>query len=210
MKIIPDILANNTEQYVSAMRIARQLTDRFHVDIIDGIYVDNKTIQPSDIQKQVDNKLDVHLMVADPIYYAKQSIALNPHTVIIQYETEGKVVEALDIIIKNGFRAGLSINPGTLVSDVEKIITQIDHLQIMGYEAGFSGPKLKKEVLVKAEQAKKIKPNIEVGLDGGVTDTNISAIAKAGFDSVDVNSYLFDNKELEPISAYSNLLEKNP
>ncbi len=208
MKIIPDILATTIEDYQSSMRIARQLTDRFHIDIIDGIYVDNKTIQPKDIQKQVDNKLDIHLMVEDPVFFARESISLNPYTVIIQYETKGKVKDALELVRKNGFRPGLSINPGTTIEEIQPLIPLINHLQIMGYEAGFAGATMKRSVLSKAQDASQLKPGLEIGLDGGVNSTNISAIAKAGFDTVDVNTFLFNNPELEPISAYSQLLEK--
>lgn len=208
MKIIPDILAKNLSDYQFSMRTARQLTNRFHIDIIDGLYVDNKTIQPKEIQKQVDNKLDIHLMVEDPLYYARESISLNPYTVIIQYETKGKVKEALELISKNGFRAGLSINPDTSVSDIQNLLPIIDHLQVMGYEAGFAGAKFKRSVLSKAKEANELKPELEIGLDGGVNVTNIAAIKNAGFDTVDVNSFIFNNEEFEPITAYSMLMEK--
>lgn len=208
MKIIPDILANNIDDYVASMRIARQLTDRFHIDIIDGVFVDNKTIQPRDIQKQIDNKLDVHLMVEDPLYYARESIALNPYTVIVQYESKGKVKDALELIKKNGFRAGLSINPETSVESIKNYLSLLDHLQVMGYRAGFAGAKLQRSVLAKAEEVRKINPNIELGLDGGVNLSNVLSIKKSGFDTADVNSFLFNNQEHEPISAYSQLLEK--
>ncbi len=208
MKIIPDILAKTTDEYRKNLRAARQLTDRFHIDIIDGKYVDNLTIQPRDIQKQIDNKMDMHLMVEDPVWYARECVKLNPHIIIVQFESPGDVMAALELTMKNGFRAGLSINPSTSIDDIKKYLNVISHLQIMGYQAGFAGTKLDKAVLSKPKEVREIRPDLEIGLDGGVSDKTISAIVKAQFDTIDVNSFLFNNPELDSLSAYSFLMEK--
>ncbi len=208
MKIIPDILAKTTDEYRKNLRAARQLTDRFHIDIIDGKYVDNITIQPRDIQKQIDNKMDMHLMVEDPVWYARECVKLNPHIIIVQFESPGDVMAALELTMKNGFRAGLSINPSTSIEDIKKYLDVISHLQIMGYQAGFAGTKLDKSVLSKPKEVREIRPDLEIGLDGGVSDKTISAIVKAQFDTIDVNSFLFNNPELDSLSAYSFLMEK--
>ena len=208
MKIIPDILAKTIEEYHRNLRAARQLTDRFHIDIIDGVYVDNATIGPRDIQKQIDNKMDMHLMVEDPVWYARECIKLNPHIVIVQFESPGDVGAALELTVKNGFRAGLSINPDTSIDDIKEFLPIIKHLQIMGYNAGFAGTKLVRSVLEKPAQVRAIRPDLEIGLDGGVNDKTIGVIAKAEFDTITSNSFLFDNPELDTMSAYSLLLEK--
>jgi len=207
MKIVPAILVTELSIYSTVLRAARQLTNRFHIDIIDGKYVENMTVQPCDIQKQIDNKMDMHLMVNDPLWYARECISLNPYTVILQYESEGDADGAIELVKKNGFRAGLSINPDTPVSVLKDYSTRIDYVQVMGYPAGFAGQKLQKEVLEKPHQIRDLRADIEVGLDGGVNDKNIKAVVKAEFDIINVNSFLFDNIEQSPMSAYSNLLE---
>ena len=207
-KIVPALLVSTVEEYNSTLRKARQLTNRFHIDIIDGNFVDNKTIMPRDIVKQVDNKMDMHLMVSDPLWYARECISLNPHIVIVQYESEGDVVGALELISKNGFRAGLSINPTTTVESIKKLLPIVSYVQIMGYSAGFAGSKFERSVLEKPAQIRAIVPGMEIGLDGGVNDKTISAISKAEFDVINVNSFLFDNPNMDTLSAYSVLMEK--
>ncbi|MBA3679051.1 hypothetical protein H0W80_02580 [Candidatus Saccharibacteria bacterium] len=207
-KIVPALLVKTVEEYNATLRKARQLTNRFHIDIIDGKYVDNLTIMPRDIQKQVDNKMDMHLMVEDPVWFARECISLNPHIVIIQYESPGDVVAALELVVKSGFRAGLAINPETSVDMIKKLMPIISYVQIMGYPAGFAGTKFERSVLEKPAQVRAINPAIEVGLDGGVNGKTITGIAKAEFDVINVNSFLFDNPELDTLSAYSLLLEK--
>lgn len=208
MKLVPAILAKTTEQYRSTLSQARKLTDRFHIDIIDGKYVDNMTVQPRDIQKQIDNKMDMHLMVEDPLWYAQQCVKLNPHIVIVQLESSGDIRKALEFVVKNGFRSGISFNPSSSLEDIEPYLDIISHVQVMGYEAGFAGHKLNRQVLKMPEEIRKLKHGIEIGIDGGVNINTISAIAKAQFDVINVNSFIFDHEELDPLSAYSALLEK--
>ncbi len=207
-KIVPALLVSSIEEYNATLRKARQLTNRFHIDIIDGKFVDNQTVMPHDIQKQVDNKMDMHLMVEDPLWFARECISLNPHIVIVQYESSGDVVGALELISKSGFRAGISINPETSVDMIKHLLPLLSYVQIMGYQAGFAGTKFERSVLDKPGLIRAIVPGMEIGLDGGVNDKTIGAIAKAEFDVINVNSFLFDNPDLDTLSAYSLLMEK--
>ncbi|HMT39985.1 MAG TPA: hypothetical protein PJ993_03645 [Candidatus Saccharibacteria bacterium] len=208
MKLVPAILAKSTEEYRSTLAQARKLTDRFHIDIIDGKFVDNLTVQPRDLQKQADNKMDMHLMVEDLIWYAQQCVKLNPHIVIVQLESSGDKRKALEFVVKNGFRAGISLNPSSPIDDIKPYLDIVSHIQVMGYESGFAGQKLNRQVLKLPEEIRKLKHDVEIGIDGGVNLNTIGSITKAQFDVINVNSFIFNHEELDPISAYSALLEK--
>jgi ribulose-phosphate 3-epimerase len=209
VKIVPAILTNSVEELSAQLRIARQLTDRVQIDIIDGEYADNRTIQPGDIPKPVDAKLDLHLMVNDVATYISQSISLNPYTIIFQYDamrTQKDTMAAIDQIHSAGFRVGISLNPDIEVERIKKFIPNIDHVLVMGYPAGFAGQKFDRSVLGKVAQVRAISHHIEVGIDGGVNHNTVKLIAKAEFDVVNINTYLFHNPEADPLSVYSELL----
>ena len=165
-------------------------------------------MQPRDIQKQIDNKMDMHLMVEDPFWYAQQCVKLNPHIVIVQLESSGDIRKALEFVVKNGFRSGISFNPSSSIEDLKPYLDIISHVQVMGYEAGFAGQKLNRQVLKLPEEIRRLKHGIEIGIDGGVNINTISSIVKAQFDVINVNSFIFNHEELDPLSAYSALLEK--
>ncbi len=210
VKIVPAILTDSVEELNSQLRIARQLTDRVQIDIIDGEYVENTTIKPSDIQKPIDSKLDLHLMVNDVSSYINQCIALNPYTIIFQFDAlklQRDILAAIDAIKSAGFRAGLAINPEVEISMVEKYLPKIDHILIMGYPAGFTGQKFQRSVIDKVAEARAIQADIEVGIDGGVNHQTLKAVASGDFDVVNVNTYLFHNPESDPLTVYSQLME---
>lgn len=204
-KITPAILVSSKEEYDKKLAIVRQLTGRFQLDIVDGEFADNRTVDPSQISRPNDLKMDVQLMVARPSEYLPRTLALRPHLVIIEFECQENLEPLLAQIKQAGSKAGLAIAPKTTVAEIENLFPTIDHLLIMGVEPGFSGQKLIPEVLEKASQARKIRPELEIGLDGGVSADNLSKIATADFDVISVNTYLFAVDD--PASRYSELME---
>ncbi|MBP9827299.1 hypothetical protein KBC99_02355, partial [Candidatus Saccharibacteria bacterium] len=84
-KIIPAILETNVSAYRHKIAQIRQLTDRVQLDVIDGDLIDNRTLQPKEIEPPSGLKLDIHLMVKHPLDYISQCVRLRPYTIIIQY-----------------------------------------------------------------------------------------------------------------------------
>lgn len=203
-KVVPAILATEILDYRHKANMIRQLTDRFQLDIIDGEFVENRTIQPTDIAPPSGLKLDVHLMVKRPLEYISQVVKLRPYTIIVQYEADAGVAEAIDKIVANGLRAGVALNPDTPASVVEPLLPKLSHVLIMSYPAGFAGQKLQPRVFSKVAELREMKSELEIGLDGGVEESTLSKIAKARFDVVNVNSYLFGAQS--PLTRYHELI----
>ncbi len=210
VKIVPAILTDSVDELNAQLRIARQLTDRVQIDIIDGEYVENTTIKPTDIHKPIDAKIDIHLMVNDAPGYIAQCLGLNPYTIIFQFDAmklQRDIFSAIEQIKSAGFRAGIAVNPDIEVEKIHKYIPKIDHVLIMGYPAGFTGQKFQRSVIDKVAQVRSIRPDIEVGIDGGVNHQSLKIVAQGDFDVVNVNTYLFHNPESDPLTVYSQLME---
>ena len=203
-KIVPAVLVDSKEEYLKKIAIIRQLTNRFQLDIIDGQYVDNRTIQLSDISRPTDLNMDVHLMVNDPKQFVEQAILLHANNIIIQIECCENIMPLLERIKKSGLRAGIAINPETDLKVLKPYAEIIDHVLIMGYPAGFAGQKLNPIVFDRLKDAREMLPAAEIGLDGGVSASNAKKVLQAGFDVVNINTLIFDNPD--PLSAYSELL----
>lgn len=204
-KIVPAILAKTKEEYVSKLSVVRQLTNRFQLDIIDGEFVDNKTIGLDEVSRLIELRMDVHLMVNNPLEYAKKAITLNVNNIIIQAECGQDLSETLQTIKSAGLNAGVAINPDTELSEIKKYTELLDHVLIMGYEAGFAGQKLKLETLKRSVEAREMFPNCEIGLDGGINFNNAKKALNSGYDVVNVNSAIFGSED--PLDSYSKLLE---
>ncbi len=203
-KIVPAILAKSKEEYQARLTTVRQLTDRFQVDIIDGEFVDNRTIGLDEVGRMTELKMDIHLMVAEPKSFVEKAITLNPNLIIIQYECGQDITPHIERIKKSGLQAGVALNPDTKLSKLKPLKDLLDHLLLMAYPAGFAGQKFQPEVLDKLVEARKLYPSVEIGLDGGVTDKNAKKILQSGFDTVNINSALFEAEDT--LNRYSEFL----
>ena len=85
-KIVPAVLVKTRLEYQARLAVIKQLTNRFQLDIIDGEFVDNKTITLDEVGRLTEIKMDVHLMVMNPKPYIDKCIALNVNKIIIQFE----------------------------------------------------------------------------------------------------------------------------
>jgi ribulose-phosphate 3-epimerase len=203
-KIVPAVLVKTKDDYLDRMNIIRKLTNRFQLDVIDGEYVDNRTIQLEDVSRFTEIKMDVHLMVKEPKTFVERSIALNANNIIIQFECGEDLMPYVERIKKSGLNAGIAINPETKLSKLKPFKNMLDHVLIMGYPAGFSGQKLDQSVFERLSEVREMFPHAEVGLDGGVYKNNAKKVLQAGFDVVNINSAIFESED--PLSSYMEFL----
>lgn len=204
-KIVPAVLIYTVDDYVHQLRLAKQMTDRVQLDVIDGIFADNKTVSPTELTADPAIQLDVHLMVNHPKEFIAHVLHLEPSLIIIQYEVNHDFNGALKLTHEHEIKTGIGINPETSIKDIKDYLDQIDHLLIMSYPAGFAGQKFQPENLSKVRQIREIRPDVEIGLDGGVSDDNLEQIIDAGVDVINVNSFLFE--AADPIANYQKLTE---
>ena len=204
-KVVPAIHVASPEEYRDQLRVVRQLTSRFQLDVIDPDFADSPTVSMTEIEVPIGMQCDVHIMSPNPGRYMEDALALKPEMIIVQYETVENVEEILEAIRSHEVRVGLAINPETSIEHIASLVGLIDHCLIMGYPAGRAGQTFQPKGLHKVAQVRQLKPTIEVGLDGGVAEESLERIAKANFDVVNVTTYLFSSQDI--LGRYTELME---
>lgn len=93
----------------------------FHIDVMDGKFVTKTSLPPEEtiaLSKISDKKLDVHLMMEDPITYIEKIKELNNvEYITIHLEIEKDIKSILNKIKEYGFKCGLSIKPNTNIKE---------------------------------------------------------------------------------------------
>lgn len=115
--------------------------DSFHIDIMDGRYVNNFAMSLYDmaeIAKVSKKPLDVHLMIEHPRNNIDLFLKrLRPgDTVYIHPEAEYHPSTTLQKIIDAGMHPGIAINPGTSVGTVREMLRIVDHVLVMAVNPG--------------------------------------------------------------------------
>ena len=179
-----------------------------HVDVMDGIFVSQKTFNIKEIRtiSQVsDKKLDVHLMVENPLLYIENIKDLtNIEYITIHLEINKDIKEILTKVKSYGFKTGISINPNTNLELLLPYLEYIDLLLVMTVEPGLGGQPF---ILSSSNRLKEIKKliqnyNIKLEVDGGINNHTIKEVELA--DIAVVGSYITSSNN--PIDKINSLL----
>lgn len=152
--------------------------DYFHLDIMDGNFVPNKTWNIEEIKTIINNHkhpLDIHLMVNDVNKYIDEFKILKPEFITFHYEAIDNIDETINKIHSLGVKAGISIKPNTDISLIEPYLSKIDLVLVMTVEPGFGGQLFMKEIITKLDKLKQLQlnNNYVIESDGGINDKTI-------------------------------------
>lgn len=180
MEIIPGILARTEKELKKQLRKV-SFAKKIHIDIMDGIFVPNKTFPFTSLKKfPSKQKIQIHLMTKNPEKYVQKLIELEADEIILHAESTKRAQEILRFIKTQKTKAGIALSPKTKPEQHKKAIQSSDTCLIMTVTPGFSGQKFKKEILKKIKTVKKIKQNITIGVDGGVNSTTCTHAKQKG------------------------------
>ncbi len=199
--VIPAVLPKNLEDLTFFLQKIKTFSNYAQIDIADGNFVDNKTINLKEIiKKKISFEelfIELHLMVKNPENYFSDCENLKAKRVIFHYEAFPKINDLINVITKSekfNFELGLAINPETPVEVIKNITDKINFFLFMTVKPGWQGQKFNQMVLEKIKKFKKIFPEKRVEVDGGVNDENIKQLVKAKVDFIVVGSYLIKSK----------------
>ncbi|MGN1227092.1 MAG: ribulose-phosphate 3-epimerase [Christensenellales bacterium] len=178
-----------------AKEIIESGADLLHCDIMDGVAVKQITYDHNMVKRLKKNNkkfpLDVHLMIDDTVGEVGNYIKCRPWGITVQYDYfdyEKHLIKTLKRIKRAKIKVGIAISPSVSVSYIVPYLKYLDIILIMGVMPGLGGQKLMKETLLKVKEASelrdRLKKNLIVSFDGGVTFENVEEIYNAGADMV--------------------------
>jgi len=156
-----------------------------HIDIMDGVFVQNYTLGTdfiAKLHKATSIPLDIHLMIDEPERKLDWFDLKEDDYVSIHYESTRHVQRALQGIKDKGAKIMLAINPATPLCVIEDIAEDLDGILIMTVNPGFAGQKLVPQTLDKIRRAKELYPHLEIEVDGNVSYENAVKMRQAGAD----------------------------
>lgn len=169
--------------------------DYLHLDIMDGVFVDNITYDAETLEKMLiytDKPKDIHLMVSDVKKYIDDFLKLKPEIMTFHYEAVSEISGVIKYIKTKGIKVGISIKPTTEVSEIIDILPFIDLVLVMSVAPGHGGQKFIESSINKINNLYEIreKNNYKylIEVDGGINNETIKLVSKA--DICVVGSYI--------------------
>lgn len=180
------------EESATFFELEAAKTDYFHIDVMDGKFVEKNTYQKmlenAAYIKRISNlPLDVHLMVEDVKTSIDDFLALEPNIITFHLEAcknKEEVYEMIHYIKENNCRVGISLKPSTKIEEVYEFLPYIHMCLIMTVEPGRGGQTLLTDMLKKIETLKKYvdEQNLEIDIevDGGINLKTAPEVKRAG------------------------------
>jgi len=173
--------------------------DWIHFDVMDHHFVPNlsfgSVVCKSLRKAGINAPIDVHLMVEKPEQYIEPFAKAGANLISFHPETTQDIAGCLQHIRSHGMQAGLVLNPDKPLSLIREYLGSIEHILIMSVYPGFGGQSFMEESVDKIREARRlinaINPQIMLGVDGGIKDSNISQVVTAGADFCIIGSGLF-------------------
>ena len=153
--------------------------DIFHIDIMDGSFVDNFGMGYQDmafIKNNTTKQVEAHLMVRKPYNYLDILFNLGIDIIYIHPEVDPDPATTIEKIHQHGAIAGIAINPGTAISTIEELLNTVDRVLVLGVNPGHAGRKYQPYVDKKIERLLELKTNhnFEIYMDGAITKDRIN------------------------------------
>lgn len=168
--------------------LEQQQFDFLHFDMMDGHFVPEIGFGVFFLEKihgSLRLPIDVHLMVTDPARYIAPLLEAGASIISFHLESEGDTLSLLRIIRRSGAKAGLALRPETPLAAILPFIEDSDLILLMAYPPGIRNqrghPDTERRILELSRLLeKKGKKAMDIAVDGGVSQANMTRYREAG------------------------------
>lgn len=196
-KVSVSVLSSSIKASDIVKVVDKSNADLIHIDIMDGKFVSNKTWSNKEVfkfLKDTSKKIEVHLMVKNPLKYLDDFAVLNTEYFIFHIEAVKDVKSTINKIKEYGLKVGISIKPETNVESVFPYLKDIDEVLVMSVNPGKSGQEFIENSINKiSELRKEIDKNkykTIISVDGGINDITGKECIESGCDMLVSASYI--------------------
>jgi len=201
-KIIPAVIAKSQKEFKEKINKVKDFVDIIQLDFMDGEFVPNKSINFDFKIPSSDCEFEAHLMIQDPLKWVEKHYK-KVDTILVHFESCKDPQKVIDIAKKKVKRIGFVLNPETPIDYIQNFLDDIDQVLIMTVNPGFYGSPFLSEMIDKIKKLRKKCPNLDIEVDGGITDKTIGLVNGAGANLFVSGSYIVKSDNVK--KAIENL-----
>ncbi len=174
-------------------------TDRFHIDVADGQYVNTLLFFPDlvkALRPHTRLPFEVHLITCNPLNWIEPFVQAGADGIIFYYDATDDPASVIRAIKAAGRKVGISLRVEDPVDRLEPYWETLDIVTILGTYMGVKGASMDASVPDKIRRARAIITQrglrAEIEADGGIRRDTVPLIHAAGADLIVPGSLMFN------------------
>lgn len=190
--ILPSVIAKDQLELNNVIEKVKDHVSWLQLDVMDGKFVPTHSLDFDFELPKSDKKYEAHLMVAEPEKWIQENHD-KVNTILFHVEpcqTIKEIIKIINLIKLKNKKAGIAVNPETSVDEIKPYIDEIDEILVMTVNPGFYGAKFLPETLEKVKLLRKLRPELDIEVDGGMNPETIELAKHAGANYFIVGSFL--------------------
>lgn len=204
VSIVPAILTDNKQDFRTQVERINVFTRRVQIDVTDGVFATTQTLDITNIWWPKNWEADLHLMAAKPSEQLDAILKLTPSLCILHAEASEDLMPSFERLKNAGIKTGVALLPSTYPGDVKQYIDAADHVLIFAGQLGIQGNPADLMQMEKIALIRNMKPEVEIGWDGGANETNVRALAHADLDVINVGAAI--SQAENPAAVFEELV----
>ena len=205
--IVPTITTSDPNVFATNLTKFSTFAKRIQIDASDGSFAPTNLVpltalQPTQFPQGV--TIDIHLMSARPSEHLPAILALKPSLCILHAEVDDNLAAVFAQLKQAGIKTGIAFIKTTFPGRVRELVASCDHAMVFAGTLGSQGGAIDLLQTEKIPLLRAIKPELEIGWDGGANLSNIRALAHSDLDVINVGSAI--SQASDPAAMYQSLL----
>ncbi len=218
--ILPTVVPREWSDVASYVQSVGSYTDWMHVDIDDGVFVDIKTWPFNNVTQLEELRqlrlggsvsMELHLMIKQnlDVYECFAQAGFKRIVFHVEsFDTAEDVQRTIALCRSAGTNEiGLALKIDTPLAAIDEFVSAIDYALLMSItKIGPQGQPFNDTALSRVEELHAKHPDLMVAVDGGVGESNIEDLVRAGANRLCVGSAI--SKSDNPAQAFARLHER--
>ncbi|MBU4301068.1 ribulose-phosphate 3-epimerase [archaeon] len=194
--IIPAIIAKTQNELNGHLSKVKDFSELVQLDIMDETLVPNRSLDFDFDVSGSGLRFEAHLMINNPFEWIKKNWN-KVDTILVHFESCKNPKEIINFVKGKGKKIGFVLTPETPIREIKDYLDDIDQLLIMTVNPGFYGSKFLPETLGKIIEARKMRPDLDIEVDGGITPETIKLVRDAGANMFVSGSYILKSDNIK-------------
>lgn len=179
--VIPAVLASSLDEFKRRLEFCRDVSDSTHIDVMDGQFVNERSLEINRWPALNCRYAEAHLMVTDPLPYFDRLKEKGVIRALVHVESNFDLEEVSNRCRQLDLLLGFVFNPGTDLLKLSKFLNVSRHIQIMGVYPGRTSQRQLPQTIESVNYLRRAnRTRLVISVDGGVSLANIAKLKEAG------------------------------